>query len=30
MPMKVQVRKLEIFPELWDKSNPCLIWVNKL
>ena len=30
MPMKVRVRKLEIFPELWDKSNPCLIWVKKL
>ena len=23
-------KKLEIFPELWDKSNPCLIWVKKL
>ena len=23
-------KKLEIFPELWDKNNPCLIWVKKL
>lgn len=23
-------KKLEIFPELWDKSNSCLIWVKKL
>ncbi|QLB51597.1 GNAT family N-acetyltransferase [Streptococcus sanguinis] len=23
-------KKLEIFPELWDKSNPCLIWIKRL
>lgn len=23
-------KKLEVFPDLWDEHNPCLVWVKRL
>lgn len=23
-------KKLEVFPDLWDKHNPCLVWVKEI